>query len=124
MGEELREGINNIDIPMCIVHTGEGIIKEPKLKLEALKYVKVEGKTPPVILINEWPSDRDRTFRIICVDSEKVHFDPTLLNEPAPGQKFIHNGLFMITFETLESLYEFVNKCELDEENKILKYNR
>ena len=110
-------------VPMCVVHTGEGIEKEPKLKLEALKYVKVDGKTP-VLLINEWPSDRDGTFRIICVDSEKVHLDPELLNNPAPGQKFVHNGLFMITFETLESLYEFINKCELDEENHILKYNR
>ena len=97
-------------IGCCRIRNVEEGEKEPKVDLEALRYMTVQDD-PVMILINENPSDRDGTYRMIMVDSEKCKLSSDLLINPAPGQAFIHPDLFMITFKTLDDLRNFVEEC-------------
>lgn len=100
--------INNVKV--CVIKKVEGV-PEPRIKLEALKYLDVET---PDVLINEYESFRDGMYRVIMIDTDKVKIDQKFIKEPLKGQKFLHNQLFMITFDSIENLYEFINNSQVD----------
>lgn len=124
MGSNPYIKMNPGDVPnVTIDHVPEGT-KEPKLNIESLKYILIDGTDKPLVLINKNPSDRDGSFRMICVDSEYAHFDKTLLDNPAPGQVFLHPALFMITFDSLEKLDDFISHLSFDEADNMIYYLR
>lgn len=101
------------EIGCCRIRQVASGEKEPKVDLEALKFTSF-GDTPIYMLINENPSDRDGTFRIIMVDSEKCRFDKSLLTKDVPGKVFIHPDCFMMTFKTLNDLNNFISTCRIE----------
>ena len=96
--------------------------KEPRINLECLRYVTIDKVNKALLLVNRNKSERDGSYRVICVDSEYAHLDKTLLENPAHGQVFVHPALFMATFETLENVDDFLSKLRFDEENHVLTY--
>ncbi len=122
MGSNPYIKMNSGNIPNVTIETVPEGVKEPKVNIEALKYVLIDGADKPLVLINKNPSDRDGSYRMICVDSEYAHFDKTLLDKPAPGQLFLHPALFMITFDSLENLDDFMSHLSFDEESHTICY--
>lgn len=117
MGSNPYIKMNAGNIPNVTIDQVPEGTKEPKVNIESLKYVLIDGADKPLVLINKNPSDRDGSFRMICVDSEYAHFDKKLLDNPAPGQVFLHPALFMITFDSLKNLDDFMSHLSFDEES-------
>ena len=122
MGSNPYIKMNAGDIPNVSIEPVPEGVKEPKVNIESLKYILIDGADKPLVLINKNPSDRDGSFRMICVDSEYAHFDKKLLDNPAPGQVFLHPALFMITFDSLENLNDFMSHLSFDEESHTIYY--
>lgn len=122
MGSNPYIKMNGGDIPNVTIDQVPEGVKEPKVNIESLKYILIDGADKPLVLINKNPSDRDGSYRMICVDSEYAHFDKKLLDNPAPGQVFLHPALFMITFDSLENLNDFMSHLSFDEESHTIYY--
>ena len=123
MGSNPYIKMNAGDVPNVTIEPVPEGTKEPKVNIESLKYVLIDGADKPLVLINKNPSDRDGSYRMISVDSEYAHFDKTLLDKPAPGQMFLHPALFMITFDTINNLSDFLGQLTFDEESHTMYYN-
>lgn len=123
MGSNPYIKMNAGDVPNVTIDQVPEGVKEPKVNIESLKYILIDGADKPLVLINKNPSDRDGSYRMICVDSEYAHFDKTLLDKPAPGQLFLHPALFMITFDTIDNLSDFLGQLTFDEESHTMYYN-
>jgi uncharacterized UPF0160 family protein len=82
--------------------------KAPFIPLDICKYLSFEDK-PIELVINENPVKRDNSYRILCVNSNILRFSENLIENPASGQTFVHPQGFMIAFESLEKLYDFLD---------------
>ncbi len=122
MGSNPYIKMNSGDVPNVTIDQVPEGTKEPKVNIESLKYILIDGADKPLVLINKNPSDRDGSFRMICVDSEYAHFDKKLLDKPAKGQIFLHPALFMITFDSLENIDDFMSHLSFDEESHTICY--
>lgn len=122
MGSNPYIKMNAGDVPNVTIDQVPEGVKEPKVNIESLKYVLIDGADKPLVLINKNPSDRDGSYRMISVDSEYAHFDKNLLDKPAPGQLFLHPALFMITFDSLENLDDFMSHLSFGEKTHTIYY--
>ena len=97
-------GINYVVVPK--VKEGEQELNIPLNSAEALK---------AAVLVNMNPNPRDGSFRIVMVDSTKVCLDQQVFDnkDKIPGMVFIHPARFIATFDTVEHLKDFMNRCKL-----------